>query len=32
MQAAGNPPADLVGDMKEAQDLLGDPEGGCAQQ
>lgn len=32
MQAAGSPPADLVGDMNAAQDALGDMEGGCAQQ
>ena len=41
MQAAGSPPADLVGDMKDAQALLGDmgeggaggdPDMGCPQQ
>ncbi len=32
MQAAGSPPADLVGDMNAAQDALGDIDSGCAQQ
>lgn len=32
MQAAGSPPADLVGDMNAAQDTLGDIDSGCAQQ
>ncbi|MCJ1390063.1 Peroxisome chaperone and import receptor [Xylographa bjoerkii] len=32
MQAAGSPPADLVGDMKDAQDALGDLDQGCPQQ
>ncbi|MCJ1461169.1 Peroxisome chaperone and import receptor [Mycoblastus sanguinarius] len=32
MQAAGSPPADLVGDMSAAQDALGDIDSGCAQQ
>jgi peroxin-19 len=32
MQAAGSPPADLVGDMDAAQDALGDLDGGCATQ
>jgi peroxin-19 len=32
MQAAGSPPPDLVGDMKETQEALGDLDGGCPQQ
>jgi len=32
MQAAGSPPADLVGDMKDAQEALGDLDSGCPQQ
>ena len=32
MQAAGSPPPDLVGDMKDAQEVLGDLDSGCAQQ
>lgn len=32
MQAAGNPPADLVGDMNAAGEALGDISSGCAQQ
>ncbi|MCJ1243513.1 Peroxisome chaperone and import receptor [Trapelia coarctata] len=32
MQAAGSPPADLVGDMKDAQEALGDLDSGCLQQ
>lgn len=32
MQAAGSPPADLVGDMNAASDTLGDIDSGCAQQ
>ncbi|KAL6714912.1 Peroxisome chaperone and import receptor [Lecanora helva] len=32
MQAAGSPPADLVGNMDAAQDALGDIDSGCAQQ
>ena len=32
MQAAGSPPADLVGDMNAAQDTLRDIDTGCAQQ
>ena len=32
MQAAGSPPADLVGDMKDAQEALGDLDAGCPQQ
>ncbi|MCJ1283384.1 Peroxisome chaperone and import receptor [Xylographa opegraphella] len=32
MQAAGSPPAGLVGDMKDAQDALGDLDQGCPQQ
>ncbi|KAI9892251.1 MAG: Peroxisome chaperone and import receptor [Vezdaea aestivalis] len=32
MQAAGSPPADLVGDMSGAQDALGILDSGCAQQ
>ena len=32
MQAAGSPPADLVGNMNAAQDALGDIDPGCAQQ
>ncbi|MCJ1431987.1 Peroxisome chaperone and import receptor [Xylographa pallens] len=32
MQAAGDPPADLVGDMKDVQDALGDLDQGCPQQ
>jgi len=32
MQAAGSPPADLVGDMASAQEAFGAPEEGCPQQ
>lgn len=32
MQAAGSPPADLVGDMNAAQEALGDLDSGCPQQ
>ncbi|KAL3424445.1 pex19 family protein [Phlyctema vagabunda] len=32
MQAAGSPPADLVGDMAAAQEAFGAPEEGCPQQ
>ena len=32
MQAAGSPPADLVGDMSAAQEALGDLDSGCPQQ
>ena len=32
MQAAGSPPADLVGDMNAAQEALGDLDAGCPQQ
>ncbi|KAI9843886.1 MAG: Peroxisome chaperone and import receptor [Sclerophora amabilis] len=32
MQAAGSPPADLVGNMGAAQEALGDLDSGCAQQ
>jgi len=32
MQAAGSPPADLVGDMNAAQEALGDLDTDCAQQ
>ena len=32
MQAAGSPPADLVGDMNAAQDALGGIDSDCAQQ
>lgn len=32
MQAAGSPPADLVGDMSAAQDTLGDLDSSCAPQ
>lgn len=32
MQAAGSPPADLVGDMSDAQEALQDLNAGCPQQ
>ncbi|KAI9798322.1 MAG: Peroxisome chaperone and import receptor [Piccolia ochrophora] len=32
MQAAGSPPADLVGDMSAAQEALNDVDSGCPQQ
>jgi len=32
MQAAGSPPADLVGDMQAAQEAFGAPEEGCPTQ
>ena len=32
MQAAGSPPADLVGDMNAAQEVLGDLDPACPQQ
>lgn len=32
MQAAGSPPADLVGDMAAAQEAFGAPEEGCPTQ
>ncbi len=32
MQAAGSPPADLVGDMNAASDTLGDIDSGCTPQ
>ncbi|MCJ1428127.1 Peroxisome chaperone and import receptor [Sticta canariensis] len=32
MQAAGSPPADLVGDMSATQEALGDFDSSCAQQ
>ncbi|PQE27566.1 hypothetical protein CJF30_00007932 [Rutstroemia sp. NJR-2017a BBW] len=32
MQAAGSPPADLVGDMAAAQEAFGGPEEGCPTQ
>ena len=32
MQAAGSPPADLVGDLNAAQEALGDLDSGCPQQ
>ncbi|KAH8671189.1 Pex19 protein family-domain-containing protein [Xylariales sp. PMI_506] len=32
MQAAGSPPADLVGDMPSAQEVLDGPDDGCATQ
>lgn len=32
MQAAGSPPADLVGDMSAAQEALGDLDQGCPMQ
>ena len=32
MQAAGSPPADLIGDTDGAQEALGDLASGCAQQ
>ncbi len=32
MQAAGSPPADLVGEMSAAQDALGSLDAGCPQQ
>jgi peroxin-19 len=32
MQAAGSPPADLVGNMAAAQEVFGAPEEGCPQQ
>jgi len=32
MQAAGSPPTDLVGDMKDAQYALSDLDSGCPQQ
>ncbi len=32
MQAAGSPPADLVGDMNAAQETMGDIDSGCPQQ
>lgn len=32
MQAAGSPPADLVGDMAAAQEALGELDSGCPQQ
>jgi len=32
MQAAGSPPADLVGEMSAAQQALGSLDAGCPQQ
>ena len=32
MQAAGSPPADLIGDTNAAQEALGELNSGCAQQ
>ena len=32
MQAAGSPPADLVGDVNAAQEAIGDIDTGCPQQ
>lgn len=32
MQASGQPPADLVGDMPSTQDALAMPDEGCAPQ